>query len=196
MSKSVDDYLASHADWSGILKQLRAILLERGLKETIKWGAPVYTANGRNVVGIGAFKSYAGLWFFDGALLSDPAGVLINAQEGKTTALRQWRFQAGQSIDPEQVRAYLDEAIANAAAGKRVEPVPKPAPSIPELLASALAQDTDLRAAFDGLPAGKQREYAEHVAQAKREDTRQRRLAKILPMIKRGEGLNDRYRNC
>jgi uncharacterized protein YdeI (YjbR/CyaY-like superfamily) len=39
-------------------------------------------------VGIGGFKSYFGLWFHQGALLTDKAGVLINAQEGRTKALR------------------------------------------------------------------------------------------------------------
>ena len=41
-----------------------------------------------------------------------------------------------------------------------------------------------------------QREYAEYVSAAKRDDTKQKRIDKILPMIASGAGLNDKYRNC
>ena len=39
-----------------------------------------------------------------------------------------------------------------------------------------------------------QREYADYVAAAKRDETKQRRIDKILPMIAKGVGLNDKYR--
>ena len=61
--------------------------METELLETIKWGVPVYTLNDKNVLGMGAFKSYVGIWFFQGAFLDDPQKKLINAQEGKTKAL-------------------------------------------------------------------------------------------------------------
>lgn len=69
--------------------ELRRLLLTLPLEETVKWGSPCYTCKGRNVVGIGGFKQYFGLWFFQGALLEDAGGRLVNAQEGKTKALRQ-----------------------------------------------------------------------------------------------------------
>ena len=37
-------------------------------------------------------RDYVGLWFYQGALLSDPQQVLINAQTGRTKASRQWRY--------------------------------------------------------------------------------------------------------
>ena len=43
---------------------------------------------------------------------------------------------------------------------------------------------------------GKQREYADHIASAKRDDMKNKRIEKILPMIAAGIGLNDKYRNC
>ena len=41
---------------------------------------------------------------------------------------------------------------------------------------------------------GKQREYAEYIADAKREETKSKRLEKIIPMILANQGLNDKYR--
>ena len=68
---SVDDYIEGVGLWNKELRQLRQVLRSTRLEETVKWGAPCYTLNGKNVVGLGAFKSYVGLWFFQGALLKD-----------------------------------------------------------------------------------------------------------------------------
>ena len=86
-AKSVDEYVENASVWGDELRRLREILKTTPLDEEVKWGGPCYTWKGKNVVGVGAFKSYFGLWFHQGALLSDDAGVLINAQEGKTRAL-------------------------------------------------------------------------------------------------------------
>ena len=86
--KTVDDYIAGSDQWSGELAKIRGILATTDLTEEIKWGAPCYTFDGKNIVGMAGFKSYFGLWFHQGALLADDAGVLINAQEGTTRALR------------------------------------------------------------------------------------------------------------
>ena len=191
---SVDDFIARHPQWQAQLKQLRGLLQATELEETIKWGAPTYCIDGKNVVGIGAFKGYAGLWFFQGALLSDQAGVLVNAQEGKTQAMRQWRFGTDEEIDGALVGRYIHEAIDNQKAG-RVVPASKAKPlEIPAELKTALQQDNEAVKQFQQLGLSKQREYAVYIADAKREQTKQSRLAKILPMILEGVGLNDKYK--
>ena len=60
----------------------------------------------------------------------------------------------------------------------------------------ALTKNKQAKASFDKLTKGKQREYADYIAEAKREETKVKRLEKILPMIKEGKGLHDKYRNC
>ena len=192
-AKTVDEYLDKHSEWSQILQPLCALLRATDMQETVKWGAPVFTHSGRNVVGMGAFKSYAGLWFFDGALLDDPERVLVNAQEGKTLGMRQWRFQQPETINKKLVQAYVGQAINNAMAGKFVKPKVKKALEIPQVLAEVLAADEALSAAFAAFTPGKQREFAEYIAEAKRVVTIEKRIAKITPMIALGEGLNDRY---
>lgn len=190
---TVDEYIASHPAWQELLLHLRKLLRSTGMEEHIKWSAPVYSVEGKNVIGLGAFKEHAGIWFFQGALLSDPAGVLINAQEGKTQALRQWRFLPDDEVDDALVLAYVQEAIANQQAGKEIKPEKKEL-IIPEALEAAFAESATLREAFEALSLSKKREYAEHIASAKREDTRQKRLEKITPMILEGKGLHDKYR--
>ena len=111
--KTVDDYIDGNEMWPDELRRLREILLSTDLVEEVKWGAPCYTFNGKNIVGIGAFKSYFGLWFFKGAALKDEQKVLINAQPGKTKDLRQWRMTSAKEIKPSVIKRYVKGAMQN-----------------------------------------------------------------------------------
>ncbi|MEQ9426201.1 MAG: YdeI/OmpD-associated family protein [Cyclobacteriaceae bacterium] len=194
MSKTIDEYLQKNLEWSKELNTLRELLLSTELKETVKWGFPVYTLDGKNVIGLGAFKGYAGIWFFQGSFLKDEMKVLINAQQGKTRGMRQWRFNSADNIDEENVLAYIHEAILNQAAGKEIKPERKKPIEIPEELLAAIKEDTDLKESFKALSKSYQREYAEYIAEAKKQETRLRRVDKIIPMILVGQGLNDKYK--
>jgi uncharacterized protein YdeI (YjbR/CyaY-like superfamily) len=97
--------------WASELAQLKAIILQTGLVETTKWGGPVFTLDGKNIVGIAGFKNFFTIWFFKGVHMKDPQKVLINAQEGTTKSLRQWRFAAKEQIDKELILSYIQEAI-------------------------------------------------------------------------------------
>ena len=119
--KTVDEFIAGQDTWKAELIRLREILNSTALEETVKWGGPCYTIGGKNVVGLGSFKNYFGLWFFQGALLKDRNRTLINAQEGTTKALRQWRFGASDEIDECLVGAYVEEAIGNQRKGRVIK---------------------------------------------------------------------------
>jgi uncharacterized protein YdeI (YjbR/CyaY-like superfamily) len=190
---SVDEYIENAGKWQKGLRKLRKVLLASGLEETIKWGAPCYTLGGKNIVGLGAFKGYFGLWFHQGALLPDPQGVLVNAQEGKTKALRQWRF-TDETVDSDAVAEYVQAAIGVQKSGKVIKPKRGRPVEVPPELGRALDGDPGTRKAFGELTPGRRREYADYVAEAKRADTKARRIDKILPMIRSGAGLHDRYR--
>jgi uncharacterized protein YdeI (YjbR/CyaY-like superfamily) len=193
-TKSVDDYIGKATYWGTELARLRDILRQTELTEEIKWGAPCYTCENRNIVSLGAFKSYFGLWFHQGALLADKSKVLVNAQEGKTRALRQWRMHSARDIKPAIVKRYIKEAIQLAKEGKSIGPVRKKPVKVPDELLSALDSDATAARKFADLSPGKQREYAEHISDAKRSATKLSRIRKIIPLIKSGAGLNDKYR--
>lgn len=194
--RSVDDYLRRHPNWADVLVKLRNVLVTTELVETIKWGTPHYTIDGKNVVGLAAFKEYVAIWFHHGVFLTDPDGVLINAQEGTTRGLRQWRISSAREIKVRKVKAYVAEAIVNHRAGKLVKPraAATTVGELPPELEAALAKHAKSRRAFAALTPGRQREYASYVAEAKQARTKASRVAKVLPMIEAGVGLNDRYR--
>lgn len=193
-SKTVEEFLSKKDQWKNELKHLRKLLIETELVEVIKWGIPVYTINGKNVVGIGAFKSYVGMWFFQGSFLSDPKKALINAQDGKTKGMRQLRFTSMEEIDDDTIRLYLAEAIQNQKDGIEIKPERKKQLIIPAELQEKLLQDQNLKDSFDNFTLGKQREFAEYMDSAKRIETKRNRMEKIIPMINQGVGLNDKYK--
>jgi len=196
-SEIIDQYIQKHEHWREELTLLRNIINTSELKEEVKWGAPAYTLNKKIVLGLGAFKNHMGIWFHQGVFLKDVQQKLVNAQEGKTKALRQWRIEKGYDIDKNMVLAYVQEAIENSLAGKEVKhDRKKKTLNLPPLLKTALVSDSKLAESFYTLSPGKQRDYAEHIDSAKREATKQSRLEKIIPMILEGKGLHDKYKNC
>ena len=179
--------------WGEELALLRTIIEKTELVETNKWGGEVYTINNKNVLGIGGFKNYFTIWFWNGVFLKDEAKVLVNANEGVTKGLRQWRFTSAADVNEKLVSHYIHEAIANEKAGLSIKPEKKEAMQC-EFFESELKKDKKLNAAFEQFSLYKQKEFWELMATAKQEKTKITRLEKIKPMIMEGRGLNDKYR--
>jgi uncharacterized protein YdeI (YjbR/CyaY-like superfamily) len=76
----------------------------------------------------------------------------------------------------------VDVALELDVAPREVEP--------PEALISALAADPVAKAAFDGLAYTHRKEYARWIDEAKREETRRRRVAQALEMLHEGRTIS------
>lgn len=179
--------------WDEELDYLKSIIAKTELVETTKWGGPTYTLNNKNVLGIGGFKSYVGIWFFNGVFLKDESKVLVNAQEGVTKALRQWRFQSKKEMNEKLILSYIKEAIENEKSGLSKKPAKKEA-IVSEFMEKQLKENPTLDEAFKTFSPFKQREFLEYIEDAKQEKTKITRFEKIKPMILDGIGLNDKYR--
>ena len=197
-SEKLEAYFGQdHAFKEGI-SILRDLAMKTKVEETLKWGSPVYTAEGKNIFWIARFKNHFGLGFFNGMFLKDPKKVLVNVQEGKTQAMRHWRFKSIGEIDAPTIVAYINEAVENQKKGMRLIPEKKKKTEliIPKMLKDTLESNPKTKKAFIALSPYKQRDYAEYISSAKQEKTKLARLEKITPMINQGIGLNDKYRNC
>ena len=193
---SVEEYIENNSHYAEELKLLRELILTTELEETIKWNSPVYALNGKNVLSFGAFKHHFGIWFFNGVFLKDEHNLLEQAQE-KTKGLRNMKMTSIDQINKPMMLAYIKEAIENQKLGKEIKPdVKGKKVVIPEELNSALKKNKMLMDNFKALTPFKQREYCEYIDTAKRAETKQSRLEKIIPLIEKGLGLNDKYRNC
>ncbi|AZJ35745.1 YdeI family protein [Tenacibaculum singaporense] len=197
MNPKVTQYILDKCNWTQELNLLRSVFMDLPVEETIKWGAPVYVYKGKNIVGLSAFKNYCGLWFFQGSFLVDKEKVLVNAQEGKTQAMRQWRFNQLDEINVELIKEYVLEAIKNSEEGKELKAKKNTKPLIiPKELQLELDKNDRLKETFNEFTLSKQREFANYITEAKRVVTKEKRLEKIIPMILNGVGLYDKYKNC
>ncbi|MCO5319417.1 MAG: YdeI/OmpD-associated family protein [Microthrixaceae bacterium] len=187
----VEAYLEASQQWPGEIAAIRPLLLSCGLDEEIKWGKPCYCHNDANVVLVQEFSDHLALMFFKGVLLDDPEGVL-HAQGPNTHGPKRMRFTSTEDVEAsaDTITAYVREAIAHEEAGTELPE--RPEEELAAELAERLASDDELSEAFENLTPGRQREYNLHISAAKRSDTRERRVDKVVPRILDGKGLRDR----
>ncbi|MFC2089479.1 YdeI family protein [Bacteroidota bacterium] len=192
---SVDAYILSKENWQPALNMLREIMHALNMEETVKWGGPVYCLDGKNVIGVGAFKHHVAILFYQGVFLKDKAGILYTADEGETRSLRQWRFSSADEIEAnlDLILEYVKEAIENSRQGKVLKPSRNRKYTVPEELKDAFHNDPDLKKAFELLSNSKRRDYCIYIGQAKMSETRHRRLQKVILLIRDGKGLMDQY---
>lgn len=192
MNPQVDAFLSRSKKWQAEFRALRALILECGLTEELKWGQPCYTLDGKNVVLIHGFKNYCAVLFHKGALLKDPKRILIQQTEN-VQAARQLRFTSLEEIErvASTIKAYVREAIAVEKAGLTVALKKTEDFKVPVELQARFDKSPALKKAFQALTPGRQRGYLYFFAQAKQAKTREARIEKFVPKILAGEGLDD-----
>jgi uncharacterized protein YdeI (YjbR/CyaY-like superfamily) len=192
MNPKVDFFFNKARKWQEEFEKLRAIILECGLTEELKWGCPCYTFDKSNIVLIHGFKEYSALLFFKGALLNDENRILVQQTEN-VQAARQIRFADIREIfDLEPVvKAYIHEAIEAEKAGLKVKLKKTSEYTIPEEFQRKLNTNPALKKAFYALTPGRQRGYILHFSAAKQSKTRESRVEKYMQQILNGKGLDD-----
>ena len=178
--------------WIEGLTALRRLCVETQLVETVKWGHPCYTHQGRNIAIIGALRSDFRLSFFNAALMSDPDGVL-QKQGPNTRHPDMIRFTDNSDVARMEgtISSYLKEAMGYAEAGL-TPPKDNSAIELPKELVEALASDPELAAAFAALTPGRQRSYVINLNGAKKPETRMSRIAAFRGRILEGKGALER----
>lgn len=176
--------------WREALILLRQLVLESGLKEEIKWGAPVYTHHGKNVVLVNALKESANIGFFKGALLRDTEKLL--QQQGNIQSSRIIKFHHVDEIlkVADILKSYIQEAIHIEESGQKV-PTRNQIDSFPDELIQVFDAEPAFKEAFEALTPGRQRGYIHFFSQAKQAATRAVRIEKYKAQIFMGRGLND-----
>lgn len=206
MNKTIENYLINGCmrckygatpqckvlKWGAEIELLRSIVLQTPLKEEIKWGSPVYTLNGKNIVSVNVLKDSANIVFFKGVALKDEHKIL--QQQGNVQLGRIVKFTSVEQIMAVEkvLIEYIKEAIEIEKKGNKIE-IPKTELELPDELLEIFAQEPDFETAFYKLTPGRQRGYVLHFAQAKQSATRLTRINKYKEWILNGIGLNDKY---
>ena len=192
VNPKAEAFVRRSAQWQDELATLRAIILDCGLDEALKWGVPCYTLEGSNIVLIHEFKEYCAILFFKGALLSDPHGLLIQQTEN-VQATRQMRFTNVDEVSEREdiIKEYVHEAIAAERAGLKVPFKETSEFRVPKEFGEKLDEIPELKTAFEALTPGRQRGYLLYFAAPKQSKTREARIEKCMQQIFEGKGLND-----
>ena len=192
MDPKVDEFLYNATKWQDEMEKLRALVLDCGLNEEIKWHLPCYTYQNNNVVIIQNFKDYCALSFFKGALLKD-AKKLLDKPGENTQASRLIRFTDLTQIENLElkIKSYIYEAIENEKAGLNIDFKKTSDYNMPEELEQKFNKDPDFKTAFENLTPGRQRGYLLHFSQPKQSNTRVSRIEKNAKRIFNGKGLTD-----
>jgi uncharacterized protein YdeI (YjbR/CyaY-like superfamily) len=180
--------------WKEELSALRGLALSLPLVEEIKWGVPCYTWNDKNILMISAFKDYASVSFFKGALLTH-GSRLLEKPGPNSYASRMLKFNSSQDIlnHQETILDCMKEAIEIEKSGQMLAPRAETEP-IPEELEQKFQEDIAFKNAFESLTPGRQRGYILYFSQPKQSKTRTVRIEKYTPQILRGEGIHDAYK--
>ncbi len=182
-------------NWTTELQDVRQIMLESDLNEEIKWGVPVYTYDGKNVVIISALKDCVTFGFFKGVLLKDTHKILEKQGESVQSA-RIIRFTSVSQISELSpiINEYIKEAILIEDSGVKVE-FKKDLEPVPSELEDRFEDLPALKDAFYALTPGKRRGYVIYISQPKGSEARFSRIEKCIDKIMNGEGLHDKYKS-
>lgn len=190
----IDAYIAKAAPFAQpILEHIRAMVHEAipDVGETIKWGAPTFMHAGGIVCIMAAFKQHAALNFWKGALLFDEPSADGMGNCGKLISVR--------DLPPKKTllallrkAARLNEEGVKAPAARKTGK-PRPLPEVPTDLAAALKRSKGAAKHWDAFPPSHRREYIDWITEARRDETRQRRLAQAIEWIAEGKHRNWKY---
>ena len=194
-SEKVEEFFQKQTQWKEILGTFRDIALSLDVEETYKWMFPTYTVNGKNVFSFGSFKHHVAIWFFYGNAMEDAYQLLTNAQEGKTHHMRQWRIEKPTEINLDVVRHYMEEAIRVVHSGLiEVSLSPKIKTEKQKVRSSELLEfldsDSKLHSQFLALTPAQQSNYHQYIDEAKRKETKLKRIQKIKEPISLGKDIS------
>ena len=99
---------------------------------------------------------------------------------------------------PETLAALIRAAAAKTAEGPAPRPKKPPKPELPtpDDLRAALDAEPKAAASFDAFPPSCRREYVEWIVEAKRPETRAKRIAQAVEWMADGKRRNWKYENC
>lgn len=196
----VDSYIARAKPFAQpILKQLRE-LVHAGcpeIVETIRWRRPFFEYRGSILAFMAAFASHCSFGFWGqemrvvvpetsrgGDRAAGPLGRIASVNDlPLETQMVGWIRQAARLVD-------MGEATGAVAARSCA---PRPETGVPADFAAALKRNRKAAAAFAGFPPGARREYIDWVTEAKRDETRAKRIATAMEWIEDGKERNWKY---
>ena len=197
---SVDAYIAKAKPFAQpILHHLRETVhrVVPEIEEQIKWSRPFFVYRGVFLGNLSAFKEHCSFGLWGSAMAETLRAGGVDSSEGMGTF---GKLASLADLPPTPVlEGYLRRAaelIAEGTRTKSIQRVAKPSRlelAVPPALELALQGNREAAAKFAAMSPSCRREYIQWIAEAKREETRARRVATALGWIAEGKGRNWQY---
>jgi hypothetical protein len=202
----IDAYIAKAAPFAQpILAHLRALIHKACpyVEEGVKWGRPFFVHGGTILCNISAFKAHCSFGFWgaeigkvlvqDGVVREGGMGSL-----GKIASLKDLPPDKKLLGYIRQAAALIDSGLGDnrVVVAWRVVKAPKPPVEVPAEFTAALRRDRKAAATYAAFSPSCQRAYAQWIAEAKRPETRDRRIAQAVEWIAEGKQRNWKYQEC
>lgn len=193
----IDAYIANAADFAKpILTHLRKIVHAGcpDVEETLKWSMPSFMHKGI-LCGMAAFRQHCTFGFWKHELVCGETSAADEAmgQFGRITSL------ADLPSDKVLIGYVKKAAELNDAGIKKARP-PRPKTRkeliVPDSLKAALQKNKKALATFENFSYSHKKEYVEWITEAKRDETRELRLATTIQWLSQGKSRNWKYARC
>jgi len=193
----IDAYIANSADFAKpILTHLRTIVHTAcpEVDETLKWSMPHFMYKGM-LCAMASFKQHCTFGFWKGALIvkGDEAAERAMGQFGRIASVADL---PAKKVLVGYVKAAMklnEEGVAAPRTGARKA---RPELPVPDDLAAALKRSRKAANQFTAFAPSHRREYIEWITEARRSDTRARRIKQAIEWLAEGKSRNWKYENC
>lgn len=195
----VDAYIEKAAPFAqDILSHLRQLVHDHcpDVKETLKWGCPHFEYNGKILFSMAAFKQYCACGFRLATVMNDPHGLF--QLEDRTAMGHLGRITAVKDLPSDKIFAwYIKEAVKltdmGAKPAKAEKQVVAPPEEVPDDFRTALKKNKKALAVFEKFAPSHRKEYLDWITEAKREETRNKRIAQAIEWMSEGKNRHWRY---
>ncbi|WP_420580641.1 YdeI/OmpD-associated family protein [Reichenbachiella sp.] len=196
-TEKIDAYLTTVSDdHRPILDLIRKTVhaVDDRIQEDWKWRAPCFSLDGL-ICWFVAFKHHVGLNFFKGALIKDTHGAFVeNNDDDKGN--RMIHYKTLNEVNPAVIEEYIKQAVLLNEKDIKLDFPKKKVIDVPDYFDTALKENTAARKVFNGFTDAQRRDYIEWLTEAKRETTRDKRMAQAIEWIAEGKVRNWKYMNC
>ena len=197
----VDAYINKSAPFAQpVLTHIRELVHKTlpDIQEDIKWSMPFFTYKGQMFGNLAAFKQHCSFGLFGGAMKAylEEQGIAKNGNMGtmgKITTLKDLPSDKVLAGYCKQAAKFIDDGAKTM---QRPKKAAKPAPETPAELAAALKKNKSAQKVWADFSPSCQREYADWITEAKRDETKQKRIVQAVEWIAEGKQRNWKYQNC
>ena len=192
----IDAYIGKSADFAQpILRHIREVVHQGcpEVEETMKWSFPHFDYKGI-MISMAAFKGHCSLNFWKGQeVLGSAAQEGGMGQFGRLTSVKDLPSRKVLLGYVKKAVALNDAGVRPAWAAERAEKRKAAEVEVPEALAAALKKNEKAAATFEAFSPSHRREYVEWITEAKREETRTKRVAQAVEWLAEGKPRNWKY---